>query len=57
MIHSQAFDNLNPAAKDRVLRRLYDALRASHDGAAAINSVVATKADLPDYWKPVPEAR
>jgi len=57
MIHSQAFDNLNPAARDRVLRRLYDSLRAIHDGAAAINIVVATKADLPDYWKPVPEAR
>lgn len=55
MIHSQAFDILNPAARDRVWRRLYDSLSGRPAGAAAINIVAATGTGLPDYWKPVPE--
>jgi hypothetical protein len=56
MIYSQAFDNLNPAIRERVLRRLYDLLRAKgQGGAAAINIAAATKAGLPDTWKAIPE--
>lgn len=66
MIYSQTFDDLNPLAKERVLHKLYDVLRGAdnspafaalktRDGAAAINIVAATKAGLPDYWKPIPE--
>ena len=66
MIYSQAFDNLNVPAKDRVFRRLYDVLRGmrgsqrgadfyEYSGAAAINILAATRGDLPDFWKPVPE--
>jgi hypothetical protein len=66
MIYSQAFDNLNSAAKDRIWRRLYDVLSGADKGSAfeslqsrersaAINIVAATKPGLPDYWKSVPE--
>ncbi|MCP5411420.1 MAG: hypothetical protein H6924_04690 [Alphaproteobacteria bacterium] len=66
MVYSQAFDNLEPRAKGRVLRRLYDVLRgadrsgpfaklAERDGAAAIAILAATKSGLPDFWKPVDE--
>jgi hypothetical protein len=51
MLYSQAFDNLRPEAKAIVLRRLYDELRKTPDGAAAINLAVATKKGLPDYWQ------
>jgi hypothetical protein len=68
MVYSQAFDDLNPIAKDRLLRRLYAVLSgADHapgslhidhaGGAAAIAIFAATKPNLPDYWKPVPEKR
>lgn len=64
MVYSQAFDNLNPAAKERVWRRLYDLLSgndrspdAPHidpgGGSAAIAILAATRQGLPDYWKPV----
>ncbi len=64
MVYSQAFDNLNPAAKERVWRRLYDLLSgkdrspdAPHidptGGAAAIAILAATRQGLPDYWKPI----
>ncbi len=55
MIHSQAFDNLNPQARSIVLRRLYEGLRTAPGGAAAINIATATKPGLPDYWRPVAE--
>jgi hypothetical protein len=66
MIYSQAFDNLNPLAKERVWRGLYDVLSGTDKGpafadldkaksTAAINILAATKAGLPDYWKPVEE--
>ena len=55
MIYSQAFDNLNPKAKEIVLRRLYDGLRKTPGGAAAINIAAATKMGLPEYWQKVGE--
>jgi hypothetical protein len=66
MIYSQAFDDLNRDAKDRLWRRLFDVLRGtdhsaafesiqSRERAAAINIVAATKLGVPDYWKGVPE--
>ena len=59
MIFSQSFDALNPLAKDRVLRRLYDVLSgpgmAARGGPAAINILASTKSGLPDFWKAVPE--
>jgi len=57
MIYSQAFDNLHPDARSRLLARVYDRLRAARtpEAAAAINIAAATKPGLPDTWKPVPE--
>ncbi len=66
MIHSQAFENLTPRAKERVLRRLYAVLSGAdkagryadvsvRGGLAAINILSATKAGLPDFWKPIAE--
>lgn len=55
MIYSQSFDTLNAAARDRVLRRVYEVLQGRSAGVAAINIAAATKADLPGYWKPLPE--
>ena len=63
MVYSQMFDNLNPAAKGRVWRRLYDLLSGRDrsptapqidpkGGQAAIAILAATKSGLPDYWKP-----
>jgi hypothetical protein len=68
MIYSQAFDDLNPQARDRILRRLYAVLSgADHSppfaslrdrgGVAAINILAATKPGLPAYWKAIPEPR
>ena len=54
MIDSQSFANLNPAAKARVWRKLYDLLKAKGgDGAAAIAIVAATHKDAPGFWLPV----
>lgn len=55
MLYSQAFDNLSPAIRERVLRRVYEILRAKPGGAAAINIAAATKPGLPDSWKALPE--
>jgi hypothetical protein len=55
MIYSQAFDHLNPKAKEIVLRRVYDSLRTTPDGTAAINIAAATKKGLPEYWQAVAE--
>lgn len=55
MIYSQSFANLNPAAKMRVWRLVYDRLRAKGaPGADAIAIVAATSPDAPDYWKTGP---
>jgi hypothetical protein len=62
LIYSRAFDELPPAALERIYRQLYDALagkdedgRLGHLTAAdrvAIREIVAaTKKNLPDYWK------
>ena len=67
MVYSQAFDQLDPQARERVLQRLYAVLRGDvtdgpyavlpgRGGAAAINILIATKPGLPDYWQPVPES-
>ena len=55
MIYSQAFADLNPQARMRVLRGLYDALGKARGGAAAINIAAATVKMLPDFWQPVAE--
>jgi len=56
MLTSQSIDNLDPAAREKSLRQIYGILSAmGAAGAAAINVAVATKKDLPDFWKPVPE--
>lgn len=52
MIYSRAFDALKPDIRDKLYRRLYDALKAKGaDGADAIAILAATKPGLPDYWK------
>jgi hypothetical protein len=52
MVYSTAFDALKPEIKDKLYRRLYDALKAKGaDGADAIAILTATKPDLPDTWK------
>ena len=60
MIYSPAFDALPDAVKDRVYRKLFDALsteqtgkdaRLSRDDRKAIVEILAdTKPGLPDYW-------
>jgi hypothetical protein len=52
MIYSSAFDSLKPDIRDKLTRRLYDALKVKGaDGADAIAIAAATKPGLPDYWK------
>ena len=52
MIYSTAFQSLSPEVRDKMYRRLYDALKAKGvDGADAIAILAATKPGLPDYWK------
>jgi len=52
MVYSTAFDTLKPDIRDKLYRRLYDALKAKGaDGAEAITILAATKPGLPDYWK------
>ena len=52
MIYSTAFEALSPEIRDKLYRRLYDALKAKGaDGADAIAILAATKPGLPDYWK------
>jgi hypothetical protein len=49
MVYSEAFDNLPAQARDRLLRKLFDGLKAdSRDDIIAI--VRDTKRGLPDYW-------
>jgi hypothetical protein len=52
MVYSNAFAALKPQIRDKLYRRLYDALKAKGpDGADAIAILAATKSGLPDYWK------
>jgi hypothetical protein len=62
LIHSPAFDALPAEAKEYTLRRLYDVLKGSvytrdfdhltaEDCQAIYEILVATKKDLPDYWR------
>jgi hypothetical protein len=52
MIYSTAFESLPPDTKDKLYRRLYDALKTKGtDGADAIAILAATKTGLPGYWK------
>lgn len=67
-IYSAAFDALPEAARDRVYRRLYDVLRGidrsvafrhltAEDRAAVFEILLATKPELPAYWRAAaPEA-
>lgn len=52
MVYSTTFDSLSPEIRDKLYRRLYDALKArGAEGQDAIAILAATKAGLPDYWK------
>jgi hypothetical protein len=52
MIYSTAFEALAPDIRDKLYRRLYDALKAKGpEGADAIAILAQTKRGLPDYWK------
>jgi hypothetical protein len=52
MVYSTAFAALTPEIRDKLYRRLYDALKAKGtNGADAITILAETKPDLPDYWK------
>ena len=52
MVYSTAFEALSPEIRDKLYRRLYDALKAKGaDGAEAIAIMAATRPGLPDYWK------
>ena len=68
LIYSRAFDELPGEAKESVLRRMWDVLSGAdhsrefaHLSAAADRTAIreillATKPDLPDYWKETPLA-
>jgi hypothetical protein len=52
MITSSTFDALKPEIRDKLIRRVYDLLKAKGaDGADAIAIAAAIKPGLPDYWK------
>jgi hypothetical protein len=59
MIYSDAFENMPNTAREKVYRRLYDALTAktaaghlsAADRQAIFEIVRDTKANLPEYWK------
>ena len=62
LIYSETFDQLPDAAKDYIYRRLWDVLSGKDASAAfahltatnrqAIREILlATKKNLPDYWK------
>jgi hypothetical protein len=53
MLYSRSFDNLNPAAKEKMWRQLYDLLaKKGAAGADAIAIAAATRKGLPSFWKP-----
>jgi hypothetical protein len=52
MIYTDIFDTMHPVAKERVLRRLYEALNVPDESKrAALEIVRETKPNLPDYWR------
>lgn len=62
LIYSEAFDNLPPTARDRVYRRLWEVLTgrdasakfanlSKADRTAIREILLATKENLPDYWR------
>ena len=52
MVYSNAFAALAPEIRDKLYRRLYEALKGKGtDGADAIAILAETKPGLPDYWK------
>jgi len=52
MVYSTAFDTLKPEIRDKLYRRLYDALKAKGaDGVEAIAILAQTKSGLPDTWR------
>ena len=50
MIYSEAFDSLPGPARERLLRKLFDSLKAESRGDV-IRIVRDTKTNLPSYWK------
>ena len=66
MIYSEAFDCMPPAALDRIYRKLYNVLLGAEknpafarlgaeDRNAIYEILLETKANLPDYWREVPD--
>lgn len=62
MIYSEAFDNMPPLARERILRRLWEVLKgkdvspafkhlSSTDRQSIFEILTATKKDLPSWWK------
>jgi hypothetical protein len=68
LIYSPSFDALPGQVKDHVLRRMWDVLNGKDpakefthlnaaDRKAILEILVATKPDLPDYWRPKEEKK
>ncbi|HTM50524.1 MAG TPA: hypothetical protein VL285_17640 [Bryobacteraceae bacterium] len=68
LIYSEAFDNLPPAARDRIYRRLWEVLTgedrdaafarlSAEDRRAILEILLDTKKGLPDYWRPISTQR
>lgn len=62
LIYSAAFDGLPPALKEKIYRRLWEVLTgqdtrrefvklSASDRRAILEILIATKPDLPEYWK------
>lgn len=62
MVYSRAFDAIRPVVRDRIYRRMFDILSGADTSAkyaglspdrrrAALEILVATKPDLPAYWR------
>ena len=53
MIYSESFDALPDSIREEILKRIFDVLSADKfgDRRAALEILVDTKPNLPDYWK------
>jgi hypothetical protein len=53
MIYSESFDALPDPVRDRILRRMFNQLTSedTSDRRAALEILVETKPNLPEYWK------